>query len=141
MMGYLLGHFIANSLITYAFHLLVLGDRMFSKDKKVVELFPDVFDPSLSKSTLAQRIQRSPEDYEASSGLVHQRAQFYINPSNEDIWGEVADNVAMAMLSILVEYEAYDIAKEVLSILGLVACHLSYKLCVRSIKFDLTLQV
>jgi LysM repeat protein len=117
-----------------------LGNRMFYRDKKDIELFPDKIDPNLDpysissrlkldeerkghaqrmlKSGLDQSIENANdyEDREAYEWAVKTgskiRPRFIISSVNEGTWGHVADSLAMVMLNMLVEYESYSVVLE-----------------------------
>jgi hypothetical protein len=86
-----------------------MGNRMFKEDKKRDDIFPDKVDPNKDYQSLGTRLQRSKFQIE---GKQPNRARYYISKANEEEWGEVSDQVALAMLSMFIEYDCYDIVKE-----------------------------
>ena len=86
-----------------------MGNRMFKEDKKRDDIFPDKVDPNKDYQSLGTRLQRSKFQIE---GKQPNRARYFISKANEEEWGEVSDQVAIAMLSMYIEYDCYDIVKE-----------------------------
>jgi LysM repeat protein len=117
-----------------------LGNRMFYRDKKNIELFPDKIDPNLDPYSISSRLKLNEdkkghvqrmlkggldqsienandyEDREAYEWAVKTgskiRPRFIISSVNEATWGHVADSLAMVMLNMLVEYESYSVVLE-----------------------------
>ena len=117
-----------------------LGNRMFYRDKKNIELFPDKIDPNLDPYSISSRLKLDEdkkghaqrmlkggldqsienandyEDREAYEWAVKTgskiRPRFIISSVNEATWGHVADSLAMVMLNMLVEYESYSVVLE-----------------------------
>jgi len=117
-----------------------LGNRMFYRDKKNIELFPDKIDPNLDPYSISSRLKLDEdkkghaqrmlkggldqsienandyEDREAYEWAVKTgskiRPRFIISSVNESTWGHVADSLAMVMLNMLVEYESYSVVLE-----------------------------
>ena len=94
-----------------------LGNRMFRNEKRQTELFPDRGDPNRNPHALSVRLQRdpakqllsSPEGSRGSGGGV---GRFYLSADNEEEWRDGAEQLALSMLSLLVEYEAYSLVLE-----------------------------
>ena len=94
-----------------------MSNRMSSKAKADCELFPDPADTYKDPQTLNSRIARQRS---AGDGLKYEikadKEDYHIRPANESEWGPVSDSLAIAMLNMLVEYEAYEVAKSVRSL-------------------------
>ncbi len=92
-----------------------LGNRMFRNEKRQVELFPDRGDPNLNPHALSVRLQRDPK-IEVARNIKKKGAApvggFYISGDNEEDWKAVAEELALTMLSLFVEYEAYAVVME-----------------------------
>lgn len=87
-----------------------IANRMFGKDKKILELFPDSSDLSKEYNSLGARLQRN-----GHVKPFHKRDvedMIFITQDNEDEWGSVADSLGASMLDILVEMEVYDVILE-----------------------------
>jgi WD40 repeat protein len=95
-----------------------LGNRMFLKEKKDHELFPNSIDIQGNGGNLAGRLRRQ------KAALTGQQqgqsiesddppARFFIHKENEDQWGPVADSLGTAMLNMLMEYSLYAVVAEV----------------------------
>lgn len=86
-----------------------LSNRMFWNQKQAHDLFPPS-DVSNEKSySLGSRLRLNGiVPTTKSNTAVH----FVFIPDNEDEWGQVADEVAISMLAMLIEYEVFDIVVE-----------------------------
>ena len=94
-----------------------IANRMSSKAKVDSELFPDPLDTFVDPHTLTSRLARRRADGDGIAGGERREMETYhVGPQNESEWGPVSDLLAEAMLSMLCEYEAYDIAKGVLAV-------------------------
>ncbi len=92
-----------------------LGNRLFGREKRQLELFPDQYDTNTNSKSLASRLQHSSaNDLMDMSGTRPSkvRPRYFISADNEDEWGEVSDALAVTMLSMLVEYSAYEVVME-----------------------------
>ena len=89
-----------------------LGNRMFGKEKRENELFPDQFDPDKDPFNLAARITRDITIEHESTAL---RPRYFIADDNIEEWGPVADQLMLAMLEMFVEYDTYDVVAEMRS--------------------------
>lgn len=92
-----------------------LGNRMFGKEKRQLELFPDNLDPNSNPNSLAVRLRRSKNTLvDSANGKPTSKVlpRYFISEDNEDEWRHVADELAMTMLNMLVEYEAYSVVLE-----------------------------
>ena len=90
-----------------------MGNRMHKKNKQDHELFPDTVDLDSNPYTLGQRIKADGKN----ADLVHKKssalaARFFFNAENEQEWGEIADQMAVAMLGLFVDYESYEVVLE-----------------------------
>jgi WD40 repeat protein len=88
-----------------------LGNRMFTQEKHDFELFPDAFDVEQNDKGLSARLQRPAAEL-GMGRRVAAEGRYFMSPDNEEVWGDVADSLAIAMLAMLAEYEAYEVAKE-----------------------------
>ena len=90
-----------------------LGNRMNKKSKEDHELFPDTVNLDANPYALSKRLaaESHPEAGGAkkSSAL---NARFFFSQENVHEWGEIADQLAEAMLCLLTEYESYEIVLE-----------------------------
>lgn len=86
-----------------------MGNRMFKKEKLDNDLFPERFDAEEKTYSMASRMKGngSPSKMFKNSSLAMVR--YFMTKDNDDEWGQIADAVALAMLSVFVEFEAYDI--------------------------------
>jgi murein DD-endopeptidase MepM/ murein hydrolase activator NlpD len=117
-----------------------LGNRLFGEQKRQLELFPDQIDPNVNTRSLAGRFRADEErrkeekraegkgmsDFEQAADNEEDaaalawalktgskvRPRYFISTDNEDEWGEVANGLAIVMLQMLVEYEAYEVVME-----------------------------
>jgi len=101
------------------------GNRMFLKAKHDRELFPDPQDTYKDPRGIVARLNRfSAAQAAASVGAPvvvesgpPNRApeappEYYMSHENAEEWGPVADALLGVMLGMMVEYEAYDVARE-----------------------------
>jgi hypothetical protein len=95
-----------------------LGNRMFGREKRQLELFPDTFNANSNSKSLAARLQHPAGDPFGDSGAFSNISaskvlpRYFLSADNEDEWGEVADTLGVTMLSMLVEYAAYEVVME-----------------------------
>lgn len=87
-----------------------MGNRMFGRQKRQIELFPDSTDPNQDNKSLAARIMRNDASAPEHAKKVLQR--YFLTAGNEDEWGDIADQVGEAMLAIMIEYEVYSLVME-----------------------------
>lgn len=101
-----------------------LNNRLFGREKRQLELFPDTTMEREDEYSLAARIHAA-NDVEAEGGdatafdadSLHQKrlqrkvnraVRYFISVDNEDEWGNVADELAGEMLEMLVELLSYE---------------------------------
>lgn len=90
-----------------------LGNRLFAKEKTIVELFPDSVNVSVDPNSLGARLERNGRDKLSLNARTRGQAnQVFITEDNEDEWGSVADSLALTMLEMLLEYEVYEVVLE-----------------------------
>mgnify|MGYP003385211319 FL=1 len=96
-----------------------LSNRLFGRSKHAQDLIPDLEDINRNKMSLSNRLARTEEEVIATTSDLEKheaerrahtlRAGFTFTPENrDDEWGEIADQIAMTMLDLFCEYEAYD---------------------------------
>jgi hypothetical protein len=92
-----------------------MGNRMFRKEKQQLELFPDKFDPNFDPFSLANRMHHFNNPDHSTPGEAagsRQKMRYFISEHNMEEWKAAADEIALTMLSMLVEYEAYEVVLE-----------------------------
>lgn len=91
-----------------------MGNRMNKKAKVDKELFPDLVDLDANPYALGQRLkaEKHPDGGVVNKKSSALRAAYFMSAENEDEWGEIADQLTVAMLGLFCEYEAYDIVLE-----------------------------
>lgn len=117
-----------------------LGNRLFGTEKRQLELFPDTINPNENTQSLAGRFraedvrkkeelrrqgkgisdfEATPDNEEDAAALAWAlktgskvRPRYFISADNEDEWGDVADSLAVVMLQMMIEYEAYSVVME-----------------------------
>jgi hypothetical protein len=87
-----------------------LGNRMYADEKKKRDVFVDSVDINKDNKSLAARLHREESFH---SGALSTR--FFISKGNEDEWGEISDLLGASMIDMLVEFEAYELVKEMKS--------------------------
>ena len=86
-----------------------LGNRMFKQTKSDHELFPDTVNLDANPYSLGQRLVKGKHE---PSTVSAQRPRYFMNEDNVSEWGEVSDQLVIAMMSLFVDYEAYEIVLE-----------------------------
>jgi len=86
-----------------------LGNRLFGKEKRQNELFPEKTDVDVDKNSLSYRLRR---DVHKASTSHHLAARYFPSADNEDEWGHVADALGGSMLDMFVEHMAYEVFLE-----------------------------
>ncbi|RYH28783.1 hypothetical protein EON65_10955 [archaeon] len=92
-----------------------LGNRLFGKEIEQLELFPSTNEAFEDKYSLASRLKFDlyhHNDATTIDKIQKDRSPVYIAAGNEDEWGHVADQLGDAMLGLLVEGMAYEVALE-----------------------------
>jgi WD40 repeat protein len=99
-------------------NLTSMANRLSKQTKKDCELFPDQQDTAKDVFSLNGRMNTHLSSIDKFGGgkLRPIMEDYHMGPLNEAQWGPVADSLVTAMLFIICEYEAYDLAKEVLDI-------------------------
>jgi WD40 repeat protein len=90
-----------------------LGNRMFSQSKKDQELFTDKIDLDANPHALSTRLKRDFEAERRAQNIPKPKGVYFMNKENEEEWGPTADNICVAMLSLFIEYDAYEMLLEV----------------------------
>ena len=79
---------------------------MFFQAKRDNELFPSAVARSTEDAgSLYSRLHHNNQGADLKS---HLRPRFFMSADNEEEWGEVADSLMLTMISVYVEYEAYN---------------------------------
>ena len=86
-----------------------LGNRMFKQTKADHELFPDTVNLDSNPYSLGQRLVKGKHEVHTVSG---QRPRYFMNEDNMSEWGDISDQLAVAMISLFVDFEAYEIVLE-----------------------------
>jgi hypothetical protein len=84
-----------------------LGNRMYAEEKRKRDLFRDSVDINRDNQSLAARIH-TVETFHADALST----RFFISKGNEDEWGSISDLLGASMIEMLVEFEAYELVKE-----------------------------
>lgn len=85
-----------------------MGNRMFAKEKRNLELFPPD-DVERDASTLNERLRYDHAQVRAESKI---RPRYFITSENIEEWGDIADSVMIAMIGMFIEYTAYEVTLE-----------------------------
>lgn len=98
-----------------------LGNRLFGREKRQNELFPDAVDINSNSNSLASRINRANAisgqenygiDFHHDPKASKLKPRYFINADNEEEWGEVSDSLGVTMLAMMIEYTAYEVVME-----------------------------
>ena len=85
-----------------------MGNRMFSKEKRDLELFPPD-DVERDLSSLNERLRFDQTQQRHQSKI---KARYFITSENVEEWGHIADSVMVAMIGMFIEYTAYEVTIE-----------------------------
>jgi hypothetical protein len=90
-----------------------MGNRMNKKSKEAHELFPDTVNLDSNPYTLGRRINANGKNADvAHMKSSAMQARYFFSAENEQEWGEIADQMAVAMLGLLVDYQSYELVLE-----------------------------
>jgi LysM repeat protein len=86
-----------------------LGNRMFSQQKLAGELFPEKDDISTDYTSLGSRIRANTGKRRDFGGP---KVKILTTKANENEWGTISDELAMAILETFIEFQAYELVIE-----------------------------
>lgn len=85
-----------------------LGNRLFGREKRQMELFPDTSSDSVDRYSLASRLQMDPDD-SINPKKTKVKPRYFIAQDSEDEWGPISDDLGNVMLDMMIELLAYEI--------------------------------
>lgn len=86
-----------------------LGNRMFRQQKHNAELFPEKPDLYTDYQSLGSRIRANTGKRRDFGGPV---VKIMTTKANENEWGDISDQLALAILDTFIEFQAYELVNE-----------------------------